>query len=160
MGVAATFISANLVRRLGMLKVCFFREKSCSWCLEPSILVLVLMNLMYQAGAAGLIFQASLLTIAVAVYWSGSLSQQTPLLFFLCLIVSRLVKHRDQWDEIPVMFYYSFTNGLYVWISISDIFHGFNMSFFSLFFESHNFLAWWINLLLCVGTIKVGAHVI
>nr|CAN67070.1 hypothetical protein VITISV_020103 [Vitis vinifera] len=59
MGVAATFISANLVRRLGMLK----------------------------AGAAGLIFQAFLLTIAVAVYWSGSLSQQTPLLFFLSLII-------------------------------------------------------------------------
>ena len=58
--------------------------------LEPSILVLALMNFMYQAGAAGLIFQAFLLTIAVAVYWSGSLSQQTPLLFFLCLIVSRL----------------------------------------------------------------------
>ncbi|KAL6323943.1 hypothetical protein AAG906_006213 [Vitis piasezkii] len=65
MGVAATFISANLVRRLGMLK----------------------------AGAAGLIFQAFLLTIAVAVYWSGSLSQQTPLLFFLCLIVLSRLGH-------------------------------------------------------------------
>ncbi|XP_034707735.1 solute carrier family 40 member 3, chloroplastic isoform X2 [Vitis riparia] len=65
MGVAATFISANLVRRLGMLK----------------------------AGAAGLIFQTFLLTIAVAVYWSGSLSQQTPLLFFLCLIVLSRLGH-------------------------------------------------------------------
>lgn len=65
MGVAATFISANLVRRLGMLK----------------------------AGAAGLIFQAFLLTIAVAVYWSGSLSQQTPLLFFLSLIVLSRLGH-------------------------------------------------------------------
>lgn len=42
----------------------------------------------YQAGAAGLLLHASLLSIAVAVYWSGSLSQKTPILFFLCLIVS------------------------------------------------------------------------
>ncbi|GFZ07227.1 iron-regulated protein 3 [Actinidia rufa] len=65
MGVAVTFMSANMVRRLGILK----------------------------AGAAGLILQASLLTIAVAVYWSGSLSQQTPLLFFLCLIVLSRLGH-------------------------------------------------------------------
>ncbi|OVA16795.1 Ferroporti-1 [Macleaya cordata] len=65
MGVAATFISAGLVKRLGILK----------------------------AGAAGLIFQASLLTVAVAVYWSGSLSQQTPLLFFLSLIVLSRLGH-------------------------------------------------------------------
>lgn len=63
MGVAATFVSASMVKRLGILK----------------------------AGAAGLLLQTSLLMIAVAVYWSGTLSQQTPLLFFLCLIVlSRL----------------------------------------------------------------------
>ncbi|CAA0834651.1 Solute carrier family 40 member 3- chloroplastic [Striga hermonthica] len=63
MGVAATFMSAKMVESLGILK----------------------------AGAAGLIFQASLLTIAVAVYWSGSLSQKIPVVFFLCLIVlSRL----------------------------------------------------------------------
>lgn len=37
-----------------------------------------------------MIFQASLLIVAVAVYWSGSLSQRTPLLFFLCLIVSSI----------------------------------------------------------------------
>ncbi|GAB4855655.1 Solute carrier 40 member 3, chloroplastic [Ancistrocladus abbreviatus] len=65
MGVAATFLSATLVKRLGILK----------------------------AGAAGLIFQASLLTIAVAVYSSGSLSRQTPLLFFLCLIVLSRLGH-------------------------------------------------------------------
>ncbi|ERN03118.1 solute carrier family 40 member 3, chloroplastic isoform X2 [Amborella trichopoda] len=65
MGVAATFISAGLVKRLGILK----------------------------AGAAGLIFQASLLTVAVAVYWSGSLSHQKPLLFFLCLIVLSRLGH-------------------------------------------------------------------
>lgn len=65
MGVAATFISAKLVRQLGILK----------------------------AGAVGLIFQASLLTIAVAVYWSGSLSRQTPLLSFLCLIVLSRLGH-------------------------------------------------------------------
>lgn len=46
------------------------------------------MDFKYQAGAVGLVLQASLLAIAVAVYWSGSLSQQTPLLLFLCLIVS------------------------------------------------------------------------
>ncbi|KAI3417318.1 Solute carrier family 40 protein [Psidium guajava] len=65
MGVAATFVSANLVKHLGILK----------------------------AGAAGLLFQASLLTIAVAVYWSGSLSQQCPLLFFLSLIVLSRLGH-------------------------------------------------------------------
>ncbi|KAL3814627.1 hypothetical protein ACJIZ3_015895 [Penstemon smallii] len=63
MGVAATFVSAKMVKRLGILK----------------------------AGAAGLILQASLLSIAVAVYWSGTLSRKIPLVFFLCLIVlSRL----------------------------------------------------------------------
>ncbi|XP_057962642.1 solute carrier family 40 member 3, chloroplastic isoform X2 [Malania oleifera] len=65
MGIAATFVSSNLVRRLGILK----------------------------AGAVGLILQASLLTVAVAVYWSGCLSQQTPLLFFLCLIVLSRLGH-------------------------------------------------------------------
>ncbi|XP_010267955.1 PREDICTED: solute carrier family 40 member 3, chloroplastic-like isoform X2 [Nelumbo nucifera] len=65
MGVVATFISAHLVRWMGILK----------------------------AGAAGLIFQASLLTLAVAVYWSGSLSQQTTLLFFLSLIVLSRLGH-------------------------------------------------------------------
>lgn len=65
MGVAATFLSAYMVRRLGILK----------------------------AGAVGLMLQASLLTIAVAVYWSGSLTQQTPLLFFLCLIVLSRLGH-------------------------------------------------------------------
>ncbi|XWS57423.1 hypothetical protein CRYUN_Cryun09bG0173100 [Craigia yunnanensis] len=65
MGVAATFLSATLVRRFGILKT----------------------------GAVGLIFQASLLTIAVAVYHSGSLSQRSPLLFFLCLIVLSRLGH-------------------------------------------------------------------
>ncbi|CAO2829523.1 unnamed protein product [Amaranthus hypochondriacus] len=65
MGVAATFVSAALIRHLGILK----------------------------AGAVGLIFQASLLTLAVAVYWSGSLSQQTPIVFFLCLIVLSRLGH-------------------------------------------------------------------
>ncbi|KAK1374050.1 Solute carrier family 40 protein [Heracleum sosnowskyi] len=63
MGIAATFVSASMVKRLGLFK----------------------------AGAVGLFLQASLLMMAVAVYWSGTLSQQTPLLFFLFLIVfSRL----------------------------------------------------------------------
>ncbi|KAK3022763.1 hypothetical protein RJ639_046726 [Escallonia herrerae] len=65
MGVAATFVSADMVKRYGILK----------------------------AGAAGLILQASLLTIAVAVYWSGSLSQRTPLILFLCLIVLSRLGH-------------------------------------------------------------------
>ncbi|XP_058189976.1 solute carrier family 40 member 3, chloroplastic [Rhododendron vialii] len=65
MGVAATFLSAYMVRRLGILK----------------------------AGAVGLVLQAFLLTIAVAVYWSGSLTRQTPLLFFLCLIVLSRLGH-------------------------------------------------------------------
>lgn len=65
MGVAATFISSDLVRRFGILK----------------------------AGAVGLIFQASLLTLAVGVYWSGCLTQQSPLLFFLSLIVLSRLGH-------------------------------------------------------------------
>ncbi|XP_050224413.1 solute carrier family 40 member 3, chloroplastic isoform X2 [Mercurialis annua] len=65
MGVVATFLSATLVRRLGILK----------------------------AGAAGLVFQALLLTLAVAVYWSGSISQQNPLLIFLGLIVLSRLGH-------------------------------------------------------------------
>lgn len=65
MGVAATFISASLVKRIGILK----------------------------AGAVGLVFQASLLILAVAVYWSGSLTQEIPLLFFLCLIVLSRLGH-------------------------------------------------------------------
>ncbi|KVH92078.1 hypothetical protein Ccrd_005895 [Cynara cardunculus var. scolymus] len=59
MGVGATFMSAQMVKKLGILK----------------------------AGAAGLILQASLLTMAVAVYWSGALSQHTALLFFLGFII-------------------------------------------------------------------------
>ncbi|XP_074329142.1 solute carrier family 40 member 3, chloroplastic [Apium graveolens] len=63
MGIAATFVSASMVKQLGLFK----------------------------AGAVGLVLQASLLIMAVAVYWSGTLSQQTPLLFFLFLVVfSRL----------------------------------------------------------------------
>lgn len=63
MGIAATFMSASLVKKLGLLK----------------------------AGAAGLVFQALLLGIAVAVYWSGFIVQQKSLIFFLFLIVlSRL----------------------------------------------------------------------
>ncbi|KDP23393.1 hypothetical protein JCGZ_23226 [Jatropha curcas] len=65
MGVVATFLSATLVRQLGILK----------------------------AGAAGLVFQASLLTLAVAVYWSGALSQNSPPLFFLGLIVLSRLGH-------------------------------------------------------------------
>ncbi|OMP09374.1 Pectinesterase, catalytic [Corchorus olitorius] len=65
MGVAATFLSATLVRRFGILK----------------------------AGAVGLICQASLLIAAVAVYNSGSLTQKSPLLFFLSLIVLSRLGH-------------------------------------------------------------------
>lgn len=63
MGLVATFISSSLVKRVGILK----------------------------AGAAGLIFQASLLSIALTVYWAGPISQRTPLLIFLASIaLSRL----------------------------------------------------------------------
>ncbi|KAG2621463.1 hypothetical protein PVAP13_3NG240800 [Panicum virgatum] len=63
MGLVATFISSSLVQRVGILK----------------------------AGAAGLIFQASLLSVALTVYWAGSISQRTPLLIFLASIaLSRL----------------------------------------------------------------------
>lgn len=64
-GVAATFVSAKMVKRFGVLK----------------------------AGAVGLIFQASLLMMAVAVYWTGSVSQKIPFLFFLCLIVLSRLGH-------------------------------------------------------------------
>ncbi|CAN4108919.1 unnamed protein product [Withania somnifera] len=64
-GVAATFVSAKMVKHLGILR----------------------------AGAAGLVFQASLLTTAVAVYLSGSLSQQTPVFFFLALVVLSRLGH-------------------------------------------------------------------
>lgn len=63
MGVAATFVSARLVKHVGILK----------------------------AGAIGLVLKASLLSVAVAFYWTGPLSQQRNLLLFLSLIVlSRL----------------------------------------------------------------------
>ncbi|KFK26445.1 hypothetical protein AALP_AA8G249400 [Arabis alpina] len=65
MGVAATFLSASLVKRFGILK----------------------------AGAVGLFFQASLLGVAVAVYLSSSLSQQSPLFFFLSMIVLSRLGH-------------------------------------------------------------------
>ncbi|KAL4572702.1 hypothetical protein LXL04_019484 [Taraxacum kok-saghyz] len=65
MGVGATFMSAQMVKQLGILK----------------------------AGAAGLILQASLLTMAVAVYWSGILTKQTGLLFFLGFIVLSRLGH-------------------------------------------------------------------
>ncbi|CAN1200902.1 Solute carrier family 40 member 3, chloroplastic [Linum perenne] len=63
MGIVATFLAATLVKQLGILK----------------------------AVAFGLVFQAALLVMAVTVYWSGPLSHQSPILFFLGLIVvSRL----------------------------------------------------------------------
>ncbi|XP_042046134.1 solute carrier family 40 member 3, chloroplastic-like isoform X1 [Salvia splendens] len=65
MGVTATFVSAKMVNQLGILK----------------------------AGAAGLIFQASLLTIAVGVYWSGSFSHKIPLMLFLFLVVLSRLGH-------------------------------------------------------------------
>ncbi|XP_020114149.1 solute carrier family 40 member 2, chloroplastic isoform X1 [Ananas comosus] len=65
MGFTATFISSSLVKRLGILK----------------------------AGAAGLIFQALLLTVAVAAYWTGSISQKIPLMIFLSSIVLSRLGH-------------------------------------------------------------------
>ncbi|CAI0551721.1 unnamed protein product [Linum tenue] len=60
MGLVATFLAANFVKRLGIVK----------------------------AVAFGFIFQASFLLMVVTVYWSGSLSHQSPIIFFLGLIVS------------------------------------------------------------------------
>lgn len=85
MGVAATFVSASLVRQLGILKVLLLVFPLPHFVYLLNQVLIVFLN--HQAGAFGLIFQASLLTIAVAVYWSGSLLQQSPLLFFLCMIV-------------------------------------------------------------------------
>ncbi|MQL78542.1 hypothetical protein Taro_010968 [Colocasia esculenta] len=65
MGITATFTSASLVKRLGILK----------------------------AGAAGLIFQASLLATATFVFCSCSLSYRTPLLAFLLLIILSRLGH-------------------------------------------------------------------
>ncbi|XP_072997354.1 solute carrier family 40 member 2, chloroplastic-like [Typha latifolia] len=65
MGFAATFISSSLVKRLGILK----------------------------AGAAGLIFQALFLAIALVVYLTGSVSRQAPLLIFLVSIVLSRLGH-------------------------------------------------------------------
>ncbi|KAK7344278.1 hypothetical protein VNO77_13715 [Canavalia gladiata] len=65
MGVAATFVSSNLVKQFGILK----------------------------AGAVGLVFQALFLSMAVAVYWSGSISNQSPLLIFLFLIILSRLGH-------------------------------------------------------------------
>ncbi|KAM0034016.1 putative ferroportin-1, MFS transporter superfamily [Helianthus debilis subsp. tardiflorus] len=65
MGVGATFMSAQMVKHLGILK----------------------------AGAAGLILQASVLTMAVGVYWSGALTNRTALLFFLGFIVLSRLGH-------------------------------------------------------------------
>ncbi|PKA62997.1 Solute carrier family 40 member 2, chloroplastic [Apostasia shenzhenica] len=65
MGVAATFMSTTLVKSLGILK----------------------------AGAAGLVFQAALLTIALAVLCVGTLSGQRQLLSFLLLIVLSRLGH-------------------------------------------------------------------
>ncbi|KAH1138251.1 hypothetical protein GLYMA_10G146600v4 [Glycine max] len=65
MGVAATFVSSTLVKQFGILK----------------------------AGAVGLVFQALLLSMAVAVYWSGTISHQSPLLTFLFLIILSRLGH-------------------------------------------------------------------
>ncbi|XP_019428811.1 PREDICTED: solute carrier family 40 member 3, chloroplastic-like isoform X2 [Lupinus angustifolius] len=65
MGVAATFVSSTLVKQFGILK----------------------------AGAVGLVFQALLLSMAVAVYWSGSISRQSPLLVFLSMIILSRLGH-------------------------------------------------------------------
>ncbi|KAJ0976378.1 hypothetical protein J5N97_018343 [Dioscorea zingiberensis] len=65
MGVSATFMSAALVKKLGILK----------------------------AGAAGLILQSSLLMVAVTVLLSGSVSRQTSLHVFLYLIVLSRLGH-------------------------------------------------------------------
>ncbi|CAN1251233.1 Solute carrier family 40 member 3, chloroplastic, partial [Linum perenne] len=64
MGVATTFLTERLVKQLGILK----------------------------AIAFGLILQTSLLVMAVTVYWSGSLSNHSPIIFFFLglIVLSRM----------------------------------------------------------------------
>nr|GEX28787.1 phospholipase-like protein [Tanacetum cinerariifolium] len=52
-----------------------------------------------SAGAAGFILQASLLTMAVAVYWSGALLKQTSLLFFFGFIAAAKKRSRRHLTE-------------------------------------------------------------
>ncbi|CAI0551725.1 unnamed protein product [Linum tenue] len=56
-------------------------------CLKFSY-TLMIGSLLVMAVAFGFIFQASFLLMVVTVYWSGSLSHQSPIIFFLGLIVS------------------------------------------------------------------------
>ncbi|KAK6143861.1 hypothetical protein DH2020_024209 [Rehmannia glutinosa] len=72
MGVAATFVSAKMVERLGILK----------------------------AGAAGLIFQAALLTIAVAVYWIDIMKDWTSLKGMLQTALSDGQPNSCAWAQI------------------------------------------------------------
>lgn len=65
MGFGATFLSATLVRKLGLLR----------------------------AGAVGLVFQASLLAVAVLIYWSNSMVHPHSLQFFLAAIVLSRLGH-------------------------------------------------------------------
>lgn len=65
MGLGATFLSATLVRKLGLLR----------------------------AGAVGLVFQAFLLAVAVLIYCSNSMIHPNSLLFFLAVIVLSRLGH-------------------------------------------------------------------
>lgn len=65
MGLGATFLSATLVRKLGLLK----------------------------AGAVGLVFQAFSLMVAVLIYWRNSMTHSNSLLFFLAAIVLSRLGH-------------------------------------------------------------------
>lgn len=96
MGVAATFVSSTLVKQFGILKVSslsfsvffFFLILHMGKFEHLFFIKLLRFFSLYQAGAVGLVFQALLLSMAVAVYWSGTISHQSPLLTFLFLIVS------------------------------------------------------------------------
>ncbi|KAI5061809.1 hypothetical protein GOP47_0022348 [Adiantum capillus-veneris] len=65
MGFGATFLSTTLVRKLGLLR----------------------------SGAVGLVFQASLLAVAVLIYWSNSMRHLHSLQFFLAAIVLSRLGH-------------------------------------------------------------------
>jgi hypothetical protein len=67
MGFTATFLSASIISKLGVLK----------------------------AGASALVFQASVLAMAVLVYLSNPLGHQGSLVVFLFLIVSQIPIHNS-----------------------------------------------------------------
>ena len=73
-----------------------------------------------QAGAVGLVLQASLLAVAVLIYWSNSLSHPSSLTFFLLVIVSDSVMFLcifDQNTPLDFLKMIKVTLRIKIWIS-------------------------------------------